>query len=505
MTDKEFGSAFIQRLVANRYRIRLASKTQHGFESHLVDLSSWKLRLSDQTPVIWIKADDASRLSAQELIESLQDVADQQGWRHRLCVALIDAPGQELQALAGARYAPRFIVIDAGAQQRILTAHSFIGAFLDLVCEQIPLANLAPYEVSAPVEGSGFFGREREVDKILTHAETNFAILGSRRIGKTSVLREVRRRLLDQGENPARFVWLDCSTLRDSEQFLQEVVRQLNTPELSRLKKRSKYPLFFPDFLKRMFKMHRGTIIFFLDEADALWLWLREEHHLLRDLRAAANEKTCRFLATGFGNLAQEIFNTNSPLLNVFEPLRLGPFLSRETADVVITPMGSLRVHIENRDSMVGQVHDDTQGHPLLVQYYCLELVSLLDRLGTRTLSPKHVEAVYTSEVIKGVVVNAFRENVTTADKLLVYALLVSFAEDKSMFNQQEMYGALRRQSCSAMPEEIDRACDRLVLANVFLRQGAEYRFANKLLPRVLRANNNPKYLLATAKKELGR
>ena len=110
--------------------------------------------------MIWVNAEDASHLSTQELIESLQDVADQHGWRHRLCVVLIDEVRQELQVLAGARYAPRFIVIDSAAQQRILIAHSFIGAFLDVVCEQIPMANLAPYQVSAPVEGSSFFGRE---------------------------------------------------------------------------------------------------------------------------------------------------------------------------------------------------------------------------------------------------------------------------------------------------------------------------------------------------------
>ena len=501
--EKEPSSAFIQRLIANRYRVRAVAKAPHGFVSYLVDLSSWKLRLSDQTPVIWIKGEEASRLSAQELIESLQDVTDQQGWRHRLCVALIDAPGEELQALASARYVPRFIVIDAVAQQRILAAHSFIGAFLDLVCEQIPLANLAPYEVSAPVEGSGFFGREREVDKILTRAETNFAILGIRRIGKTSVLKEVQRRLLDQGEDPARLVWLDGSTLQSPEHFVQEMVRQLNIRELPRLKDPSKYLFFFPNFLKRMSRMYGEQIVVFLDEADTVWEWLREDHSLLRDLRSAANDGVCRFLVTGFGVLAREIFNPQSPLLNAFEIMRLDPFLPKDTSDVVVTPMASMRVQFEKKDAIVSRVHDDTQGHPLLVQYYCLELVSLLDRLGTRTLSPSHLEAVYTGDAMKAVVVNAFRENVTTADKLLVYALLVSHAEDKSTFTQQEMYGALRRQHCRAVPEEIDRACDRLVLANVFVRYGTEYRFANKLLRHVLRANYNLDYLLAASRREM--
>ena len=188
-----------------------------------------------------------------------------------------------------------------------------------------------------------------EIDKILTQTATNFAILGIRRIGKTSVLREVRRRLLDQGEDPARFVWLDGSTLQSSEHFVQEIVRQLNIRELRRLEKSSVYLFFLPDFLKRMSKKYGGPVIVFLDEADQVWQWLQGEHGLLRDLRAATNAGFCRFLATGFGNLAHEIFNPSSPLLNSFEPLRLTPFMPRDTADVVVTPMGSLRVHIEKQ------------------------------------------------------------------------------------------------------------------------------------------------------------
>ena len=40
------------------------------------------------------------------------------------------------------------------------------------------------------------------------------------------------------------------------------------------------------------------------------------------------------------------------------------------------------------------------------------------------------------------------------------------------------------------------------MLASVLSRQGTEYRFINKLLPRMLRANYSLDYLLATAKKE---
>ena len=39
MTDKVIRSSFIQQLIASKYRVRPAPKTQHSFEVFLVDLS----------------------------------------------------------------------------------------------------------------------------------------------------------------------------------------------------------------------------------------------------------------------------------------------------------------------------------------------------------------------------------------------------------------------------------------------------------------------------------
>jgi hypothetical protein len=134
------------------------------------------------------------RLSVSELFESLQDIARELGWRHRECIVLLDGDGAALRIWAASRYFPRFIIVDSTDQQNILTTCPFTGVFLDLVCEQIPISSLAPYQISAPVERSGFFGHEREIDKILRQPEKNFAVIGVRRIGKTSLLKEMRHR-----------------------------------------------------------------------------------------------------------------------------------------------------------------------------------------------------------------------------------------------------------------------------------------------------------------------
>lgn len=504
MANKETWPEFLQRL-NELYRVRrLGQKTAAGYDLYLVDLSEWKLRFSNRTPLIWVKAEDAESLTASELAESLKDVAREHGWRHQDCIVLLDGDGVALKDQVASQYFPRFVTVDAADQQNILAARSFTGTLLNLICEQIPISNLAPYQTSAPVEGSGFFGREREIGRVLRHPEISFAIMGIRRIGKTSLLKEVKLRLLDQGEDPARVVWLDGSTLSNADQFMEEMVRELRFRELPRLKKREKYLFYFAGFLKRMSKMHGGRITIFLDEADPLLIWARNVPDLLPTLHASMNAGHCRYIVAGFQTLIGELYNQNSPFFMAFEPLRLGPFERKETEDVILRPMRSLRVRFENERELVKRIHNDTRGHPLLVQYYCRELIEQLERRGDRTLSPDGLADIYTSDGFKEQIVNAFRDNVDSPDKALVYALLLSFPESKEAFTQEEMYRTLRRQDCPYSPEQIDQTCDRLILAGILVRKGPKYQFANPIFPRVLRTNENLNYLLAVAKKEAG-
>lgn len=476
-----------------------------GYDLYWVNLAEWKLRFSDRTPLIWVSAELHQQLSLVHLVESLQDVVRQQQWQHYECLVLVDGDGLALKARTAKSYFPRFIVIDAADQQQIQAAHSFTGALLDLICAQVPLTSLSPYQVGAPVEGSSFFGRQREIDKILRKVETNFAVVGIRRLGKSSLLKEVRRRLLEETTTPERIVWLDCSTLASPEHLVQELVRQLHSRELSRLKQPERFLFFLPDFLKRMHQMYGGRITILLDEADQFLLWTRHESwNLLPTIRNSVAAGHCRYIVAGFQQLLTELYSSSSPFYLAFEALRLEPFERWETEEVILRPMESLRIHLKNERAIVERIYADTRGHPLLVQFYCKELVDQLERERSRTISQESLNNIYTSDNFRTHIVSAFRDNVSGHDKLLVYALLSRGPEGKESFLQTEMYGMLQRIGCTFLPEAIDQTCDRLVLAGVLARQGMNYTFANPIFPRIMRANYNVEHLIAITRKELG-
>jgi predicted AAA+ superfamily ATPase len=73
------------------------------------------------------------------------------------------------------------------------------------------------FEISTPVTNANFFNREKELDRLLFSAENlakgarNWvALLGHRKVGKSSLLWELRRRL------PANIndVYVDCWSLK---------------------------------------------------------------------------------------------------------------------------------------------------------------------------------------------------------------------------------------------------------------------------------------------------
>ena len=76
-----------------------------GYDLYFADLSDWKLRFSDRTPFIWVKAADVAALPPRELAQSLADVLRTRGLAERNPIVLVQGPGEELRGATQA-FAP---------------------------------------------------------------------------------------------------------------------------------------------------------------------------------------------------------------------------------------------------------------------------------------------------------------------------------------------------------------------------------------------------------------
>jgi hypothetical protein len=481
------------------YTVR-QGKPALGYDLFSIDLSSWKLRLSDRTPVVWVKSSDLTEGPPQHLLQSLTDVMRERNLTRQIVLVLLDADSRPLvRHTASPLY--NLVVIGAEEQETILQSRRPSGELLDLISARIPISTLAPYETRAPVTGSRFFGREYETSRIMGNPDTNHAVLGIRRIGKTSLLREVER-ILRENQDPAHVVYLECSDLLTTDDFIREVVRKLNPRELPRLHLQ-KYVFFFPDFLERMSRAHKSKIIFLLDEIDNLVLMQRGSWELFRMLRASANKGACQYIMAGFREAMREQYLLDSPFYNFAQEIRLSEFTRKQAHDLILTPMENLRVRIRNQDEVVGRIYQETAGQPNLIQYYCLILLRRLDETGKREIGPDSLIDIHSDEGFRSHLLTSFMQNTQNREKALVYAVLLASAEQKAhAFSHPYMDAVLRKRGIVLPQDDIDEACNVLMLAGVLHRKGKEYSFTSPVFTKILRQTYDLEYLFRKIKEE---
>jgi hypothetical protein len=469
-----------------------------GYDLYLIDLSGWKLRFSDRTPVLIVQDSDLAAMSARELAESLGDLVRSQSLVERNPILLVSGDAGDLKQQLRLAYQP-LLVLDDADMQAVRESRRPSGELLDRLAPQLDLSLLAPYETSKPVTGSRFFGREFEVRRILQTEDSNFAIMGIRRIGKTSLMREIERQLKEQAQDAdnedalTRILFMDCSALASPANFVQEVVRKLRPQELSRLSSKQ-FPIFFPDFLERMAQRYGGPIVFFLDEFDRVLTWHYEDDTLLNALRASSNQGYSRYIVGGFRDVMRAFSDLDSPLYNFARPIRLKEFSREQAAGMILGPLEKLGVHFERRNDVVNRIFDETAGQPNLIQFYCSILVERLDREGSRAISPESLFDVYGNDDFRAFVLSTFMDNTTHLEKAIVFAVMADTGADHP-FGVQQIDAALERRGVEIPLSDLDMACRNLELAGTFTSRGPLFRFATPVFPRMLSENYDVDYL----------
>jgi Cdc6-like AAA superfamily ATPase len=475
-------------------------QTTLGYDLYYIDLSSWKLRLSNRTPVICVKATDLDRTLSQHVMQSLADVVRERSLSRQVVLVLVEGNSYPLfKHKTSLNY--NLVLIGGEEQKKVTQSRRPSGELLDLISTQVPISFLSPYETRAPVTGSRFFGREQEISRILANPDTNQVVLGIRRIGKTSLLRETER-IFNEREETARVFYLECSDLLSTDDYVREVVRKLNPRELPRLQMQ-KYIFFFPNFLERMSKQFKSKIIFLLDEIDNLVIMQRGDWELFRMLRASSNKGACQYIIAGFREAMREQYILDSPFYNFAQEIRLSEFSRQQARDLIITPMENLRVRLHNQEEIVNRIYDETSGQPNLIQYYCLILLRNLDQTGKRELSPGSLLDVYSDEGFTSHLLTSFMQNTENREKGLIYAILLS-AEDggKKGFSHEEIDNMLHKGGIDLRQKSIDDACNLLTLAGIIHRKGKDFYFASPVFTKVLQQSYDLNYLFRKVKEE---
>lgn len=265
-------------------------------------------------------------------------------------------------------------------------------------------------EVIAP---EMFFGRTQEIDRILrgltSYSGESFSLYGGKRIGKSSMLRQIEGRLQREGfHRHSRlilpiFLNLHHESIHNRSTFFSRVIMKLtmliehsfgvnidqdSLAKLCRSIEESEIPqeVFIQafGFVTSSVSKHLGQIrvVLLIDETEMLMLD-QENLDLRQNLRALLSsvpETMDRLIIVTAGSekLRQAMTEKGSPLRNILTSIRLSNLSKDETEQLIREPTGR-----EFKDHIVSEIIDQTGGHPHLVQFIMRNLIDLIEN-GTQ-------------------------------------------------------------------------------------------------------------------------
>jgi tetratricopeptide (TPR) repeat protein len=264
-----------------------------------------------------------------------------------------------------------------------------------------------PYVAGAPVMNDDmFFGRRQLVDRILQTIHNNSLLLyGERRIGKTSIQHQLKRRLLEIDDPYFVFhpVYIDLQGT-PQEQFFwtiaKDIVEEL-APSLAGLEITGSmsanygYRDLVGDLRTVIRHLQEASpktvkLVLLIDEVDELNEYDPRINQRLRSLFMKNFAENLVAVVSGV-EIKKRWEREGSPWYNFFEEIEVQPFDEREARDLIRKPIeGIFRADAD----VVERIISLTGGRPYLIQKLCVALVTRLHEQHRRRMTVADVDAV---------------------------------------------------------------------------------------------------------------
>ncbi len=299
-------------------------------------------------------------------------------------------------------FLPTNIVVLSPAELEAMARHQKpITRLMDAVLTQSDLTKVSPYILNNATPSRMFYGREREAATVLQTITTNsVALLGSRRIGKTSLIRRLQQEL---GKGRFQPFFGDCQTVRTWTDFadLAERQWQVTLPEDFR-------PGHLADMVEQLAAKGEGQVIVILDEIDQLLDW--DQHHSIdsvpeaffRACRSLSQDGAAHFVFSGERRIANRLWDPHSPHWNFCREIQLAQLDRAAAIALLVSPLQAMNISIIDLAEFEDEVWLRTSGHPQIVQFLGDRLVrSLDDRSDRRNLDLNPEDVVSTTETFE--------------------------------------------------------------------------------------------------------
>ena len=229
---------------------------------------------------------------------------------------------------------------------------------------------VSPYLRQKPVDGWRFFGRKKFLRKI-TQSSENHIIIGPRRVGKSSLMRESYRQLKQEGQ-PVYYI--DVRSCERPDDVVRELMQKLSTSDQAQVKyhyEQKGEPL-LEGILQRLGSRSRRTTLL-LDELGPVLDHLPEKDSFLETLRRFGQLANFKIAFSCFEeSIRRHQKEFTGPMVNFGHTLELRLFDEQEVREMVLGPLEFWKpLQDAERRNLMELVFTEIGCHPLFLQCFC--------------------------------------------------------------------------------------------------------------------------------------
>ena len=240
-----------------------------------------------------------------------------------------------------------------------------------------------PYIVGRWVKGANHYGRERLITYLLTVPDNAIWVVGTRRMGKTSLLRQLEQLTEDDQKSAFVPLFLDLQGCESAQDFSFELQYAIEEAE-DRFAQFGVDPdvlidadaIFIVRHLQRALHRHDHKLLLLIDEAEVLIRIGEEEPNWLARLRKVLHSDRQRTIITATKLLARlndvSAEWTTSPFLFGFNLVNLWSLDPAAAEGLIRQTQGNEQVAVAQ--DLVDEIVDVTNRHPYLIQFLCQRL-----------------------------------------------------------------------------------------------------------------------------------
>ncbi len=244
----------------------------------------------------------------------LRSIEDAPGSSVAILLTQLELSGHELEARRKSQAVLPVNVVLVSPTMLVDMAKSAspLAKLVDALLNQSDLTKVSPFILSNPTPSRMFYGRDTDATVLGTIATNSVAILGSRRIGKTSLMRRVQSDLEDSNFRP---FFGDCQTVRTWQDFATLAHSDWDVvlpPEFE--------PRHLSDLVKQLGARQDRNVVLLLDEIDQLLDPDRGHSEnsvpeaFFRACRSISQAGSAQFVFSGERTIANQSRTPNHPI-----------------------------------------------------------------------------------------------------------------------------------------------------------------------------------------------